>query len=151
ADQPPLSITRQSAVAAGRRAVRHRRQGAAVLGVAAVAAVVVGVTTVPGLGGTGTPTGGPSGALDTYAVPQMPVADGVAGAAEQPSLVGTDPCMVHFSMPTSAWPVGEASYLSDTTAGAETVMAGGLTVTLSRSRGPAADLVESGAKGMREN
>src|SRR6185437_4413489 len=58
ADQPPLSITRQSAVAAGRRALRRRRQGTAVLGIVAVAAVAAGVTAVPHFRGTGASIGG---------------------------------------------------------------------------------------------
>ena len=143
ADQPPLSITRQSAVAAGRRALRRRRQGTAVLGIAAVAAVAAGVTAVPHFRGTGTPIGGPSPVLDTFDVPQLPVAAGVPGALDQPSLVGTDRQLVHFSVPTSRWPVGEASYETDTGRGAETISAGGLTVTVSRSRNPAEDTANS--------
>jgi hypothetical protein len=147
ADQPPLSITRDSAVAAGRRALRRRRQGTAVLGIAAVAAVVTGVTAVPHFRGTGGPIGGPSSPVpDTYQVPQLPVANGVPGAADQPSLVGTDPRLVHFSVPTSAWPVGEAHYQTDTDRGTETIMAGGLTVTVSRTRAPAEETANSGSK-----
>jgi hypothetical protein len=82
--------------------------------------------------------------VDTYEVPQMPAADGVPGAAEQPSAVGTNPRLMHFSVPTAAWPVGEVSYSTDVGAGAETIRAGGgLTVTVSRSRGPAEETAKS--------
>jgi len=74
AEQPPLSITRETAVAAGRRALRRRRQVTAVLGIAAAAAVAAGVTAVPHVRGTGTPIGGPSATVSTYEVPQMPAA-----------------------------------------------------------------------------
>jgi len=144
AEQPPLSITRETAVAAGRRALRRRRQVTAVLGIAAAAAVAAGVTAVPHVRGTGTPIGGPSATVSTYEVPQMPAADGVPGAVERPSAVGTDPQLFHFSVSTAAWPVGEVSYSTDIGAGAETIRAGGgLTVTVSRSRGPAEETARS--------
>ncbi|MBF9135002.1 hypothetical protein I0C86_39685 [Plantactinospora sp. S1510] len=147
ADQPPLSITRETALDAGRRALRRRRRAAAAMGIAAVAAVAAGVVAVPQMRGTETPVGGPSATVDTYEVPQMPAADGVPGAADQPSAVGTDPHLVHFSVPTAAWPVGDVSYSTNTGAGAETIGAGsGLTVTVSRSRGPAEDTANSGSK-----
>ena len=75
AEQPPLSITRETAIAAGRRALRRRRQVTAVLGIAAAAAVAAAVVTaVPNVRDTGTPIGGPSATARTYEVPQMPVA-----------------------------------------------------------------------------
>lgn len=131
ADQPPSSITRESTLVAGRRALRHRRQVASVFAGVAAVVVAAGVVTLPArLGSSPTPIGGPTPGVTTYRVPQLPAAAGVPGAATRPDLVGTDPLLVHFAIPTSAWPVGEAVYSAAD--GTERLQAGGLTVAVTR-------------------
>jgi hypothetical protein len=58
--------------------------------------------------------------------------------------VGSDPLVRHFSLDTSAWPVGEAVYSS--TGGSESIFAGALTVTVSRSQSPAEQTVDAVAR-----
>ncbi|GIH14405.1 hypothetical protein [Rugosimonospora africana] len=135
-DQPALSVTRETAVAAGRRAARRRRTlavgtCAGVLAVAGVATVALGAG--GGGGGGRAPAGGPNTmGLPVYPVPALPAAAGVPGALQRPDLVGSDPLLSHFTVDTSAWPLSEATYMSSD--GSETVSAGGLTITVSRTR-----------------
>jgi hypothetical protein len=114
--------------ATGRARVLGTRRKLIVAGavVAALAATGAAVATVPAFLGaprlaspTGTSTADPNAGVTPpppggYRVPSLPVADGVAGAAARPDLVGTDPGVLHFDLAAEAsgayqvsWTVGE--------------------------------------------
>ncbi len=133
-DQPPLRITRDSAVAAGRRAVRRRRYAAGAVAAGAVLVLAAGALALPRAGTPGLPVGAPS-ATTSYPIPQLPTAAGVPGAVDRPDLVGSDPRLLHFAIGASSWPLGSATYHSG--AGTESLQAGGLDVTVSRSQSDA--------------
>ncbi|MBO0869132.1 MAG: hypothetical protein J2P15_11245 [Micromonosporaceae bacterium] len=126
AEQPPVTITRESSIAAGRRAVRRRRTGLAALSVTGAAALVATAIAVPR---ALAPVSPPSNVV-TYPVPQLPAA-GVPGAIDRPDLVGSDPLLIHFGVASSAWPLSEVWYSSAN--GTESVRAGALQVMLGRS------------------
>jgi hypothetical protein len=135
-DQPPLAITRESAIAAGRRAVRRRRTGVAALVVGCAAALVAGAGAVPRHG----PDTSAAPNVVTYPVPQLPRAVGVPGVADRPTALGSDPLLIHFGLDSSAWPLGEATYESRN--GTESVQASALNVTVSRSKAVARDAAD---------
>jgi hypothetical protein len=114
ADQPPVAITRESAIAAGRRA-RNRRRGAVGAVVAAFVAVTAAVAVVPTTGsdpntGSG-PTGGRPLPVPYFTVARLPDAPGVPGATQRPDLVGSDPRLFHFALDQATAPT-DATYVS---------------------------------------
>jgi hypothetical protein len=140
-DQPPLSISRDSAIAAGRRA--RRRRSAVVGSTCAFVAVALAVTaTVLGRGVSDAPGLAPPSTLarTRYQVPQLPLAVGEPGAAQRPDLVGSDPLLRHFGLDFSTWPVGAAVYSSQE--GTESIFAGGVSVTVSRVKEKAAKEID---------
>lgn len=111
------------AAATGRARVLGTRRKLIVAGAVFAALAVTGaaVATIPALRALPEPAG-PTNTTQPdvtppppggYHVPSLPLADGVAGAAARPDLVGTDPGMLHFDLAAEAagayqvwWTVG---------------------------------------------
>ena len=138
-DQPPVGITRESAIAAGRRA-RNRRRG--LFGAAACAltvAVAAAVTMSPVARQDRTGTAPAPAPARLNPVSRLPPAD-APGAAERPDLVGTDRRVFHFALEGVTTQDG-VTYVSGD--GLEMAVAGWSSVVLTRDRAAAERVADS--------
>ena len=128
-DQPPVGITRESTIAAGRQA-RNRRRGLVGAAVATLAvAIGAAVTLSPTTGPPARPADRPA-RVPVFAVSRLPMAD-VPGAIQRPDLVAGDRRVFHFAL---TWATTPDRVTYATTDGVEIAFAGSSAVIVTRDR-----------------